>query len=108
MDPILLFLMDEGLDLNDIVNNVVEDLGHPIPHIENENRRNVRPRNENYYEATVPQYTDIHFEEHFRMSRRTFEVCIHIYNILSVCLSVCACVRVWVCVCVCMRKDFCI
>lgn len=76
MDPLLLFIiMDEDLDLNNIVNNVVEDLGHPIP-IE-DGRRNVKPRNENYFELIIPQYTDIQFIEHFRMSRRTFEVCIH-------------------------------
>jgi len=74
MDPLLLFIMDEDLDLNNIVNNIViEDLGHPLPYIE-DRRRNVRPRNENYYELTIPQYTDIQFMEHFRMSRRTFQV----------------------------------
>jgi len=31
MDPLLLFIMDEDLDLNNIVNNIViQDLGHPI------------------------------------------------------------------------------
>lgn len=74
----LLFMMDEDFDLNNIVNNVVQDLGHPLPNIENNGRRNVRPRNENYYEVTIPQYTDIQFLEHFRMSRGTFEVCIRI------------------------------
>jgi len=74
----LLFILDEDLDLNNIVNNVIEDLGHPLPNIENDERRNVRPRNENYFEVTIPQYTDIQFLEHFRMSRGTFEVCIQI------------------------------
>jgi len=72
MDPLLLFIMNEDLDLNNIVNNImIEDLGHPIPYIE-DRRRNVS--NENYYELTIPQYTDIQFIDHFRMSRRTFQI----------------------------------
>ncbi|CAG9841114.1 unnamed protein product [Diabrotica balteata] len=31
-------------------------------------------RNENYYEVTIPNYSDTQFQEHFRMSRETFEV----------------------------------
>jgi len=69
----LFLLLDDNLDINNITHNLVQDLGHPIPFIENR-RRNVRPRNENYYELTIPRYTDIQFIEHFRMSRRTFEV----------------------------------
>jgi hypothetical protein len=69
MDPLLIIAIDEGLDLNNIVHHVIEDLGHPIPYIE-DRRLNERPRNENYYEVTIPQYTDIQFMEHFRISRR--------------------------------------
>lgn len=73
MDPILLIALDGGLDINNIVNHLVQDLGHPMEEIEN--RQNVRPRNQNYYEIIIHQYTDLQFIEHFRMSRRTFQVC---------------------------------
>lgn len=30
-------------------------------------------RNENYYEITIPRYTDTQFREHFRLTRHTFQ-----------------------------------
>lgn len=65
--------MDEELDVNDIINIVAENLVHPLPNEENR-RRNERPRNQNYFEVTIPRYTDVQFLEHFRMSRGTFVV----------------------------------
>lgn len=70
--------MDEELDVNDIINIVAENLVHPLPNEENR-RRNERPRNQNYFEVTIPRYTDVQFLEHFRMSRGTFEVCSNIF-----------------------------
>jgi len=79
MDAILFVAMDGDLDLNNIVQYVMQDLGNEIcDNIENR-RRNAKPRNENYFEVIIPRYTDVQFIEHFRMSRRTFEVCIFIY-----------------------------
>lgn len=74
MDPTILIALEEGLDLNNIIQNVIEGLGHPMLYNIENRRRSVRPRNENYFERTIPRYTDIQFIEHFRMSRRTFEV----------------------------------
>lgn len=31
-------------------------------------------RNENYFEETIPNYSENQFREHFRMTRRTFRV----------------------------------
>lgn len=78
MDAIILIARDEGLNLNNIIENVIEreDLGQPIPYNIENRRRNARPKNENYFEVIIPRYTDIQFIEHFRMSRRTFEVSI--------------------------------
>lgn len=76
----IILTIGPNLDINDIVHNLVQDLGHPIPYIENR-RRNVRPRNENYYELTIPRYTDVQFIEHFRMSRRIWGMYNKIYNI---------------------------
>lgn len=68
----MLFLMlqeDAGIDFNNVL-NVIEELAQPLPDEINE-RQNV-VRNRNYYEATIPHYTDIQFKEHFRMSRASF------------------------------------
>ena len=61
-----------------IVNGIVHlalDLAEPI-HQENlvPQQRNQVTRNENYYEVTIPRYTDFQFREHFRMSRPTFQI----------------------------------
>lgn len=72
----MLIAMDDGLDLNNIINHVIEDLNNPIPNEVQNYRRYRKPRNENYFEITIPSYSNIQFLEHFRMSRYTFEVCI--------------------------------
>uniref|UniRef100_A0A6P7GYD1 Uncharacterized protein LOC114344493 n=1 Tax=Diabrotica virgifera virgifera TaxID=50390 RepID=A0A6P7GYD1_DIAVI len=36
--------------------------------------RRDKTHNENYYEETIPNYTNTQFQEHFRMSREKFEV----------------------------------
>jgi len=65
----------------------MQDLGNEICDNIIENRkRNAKPQNENYFEIIIPRYTDVQFIEHFRMSQRTFEVCIficimHLYSI---------------------------
>lgn len=75
MDPILFIAMDDGVDINNVVNIIGENLGHPLPD-DNNRIRYQMTRNENYFECTIPRYTDIQFFEHFRMSRGTFEVCL--------------------------------
>ena len=71
----VLFIMDDDLDvIHNIANVVIEELNHELADDLRIRRRNERPRNENYFEITIPRYTDIHFIEHFRMSQGTFEV----------------------------------
>lgn len=79
MDLIICIAMDEGVNLN-VINNIVQDLGNEMPGHEEIKRRNARIRNENYFEMTIPRYTDIQFLEHFRMSRHTFQVHIYIHT----------------------------
>lgn len=38
-------------------------------------RKYEKERNKNFFEVTVPTYTNDQFREHFRMNRSTFEVC---------------------------------
>jgi len=94
MDLIYLIAIDDGLEINNIVNLVGENLGYPLPDDANR-RRNERPRNQNYFEVTIPRYTDVQFFEHFRMSRGSFEVCIKIYfyylnrhNLIASCMCI--------------------
>ncbi|XP_067208395.1 uncharacterized protein [Linepithema humile] len=69
----LIMLMDDDLDiLHFIMNIIIEELDHELADLRIR-RRNERVRNKNYFEITIPRYTDIHFIEHFRMSRRTFQ-----------------------------------
>jgi len=56
--------MDVDLNLNNIVQYVMQDLGNEICDIEYR-RRNAKPRNENYFEIIIPRYTDVQFIEHF-------------------------------------------
>lgn len=74
MDIIHLIAIDESININNVVNIVVENVGHALPG-DIIRRRNRRTRNENYFEITTPRYTDLQFVEHFRMSRGTFQVC---------------------------------
>uniref|UniRef100_A0A6P7H7W1 Nuclease HARBI1 n=3 Tax=Diabrotica virgifera virgifera TaxID=50390 RepID=A0A6P7H7W1_DIAVI len=54
-----------------VINEVI-DLAQPPQNIIPEERQQVT-RNEQYYEYTIPRYTNDAFREHFRMSRVTFE-----------------------------------
>lgn len=80
MEYAIIILMDDDLDIiNNIVNVIIEELNHELDYQVPIRRRNERPRNQDYFEITIPRYTDILFIEHFRMSRRTFEVHINIH-----------------------------
>lgn len=57
--------------------NAVFELAQPLEILEE--RGELPVRNENYFEITIPRYSDLQFREHFRMSRETFEeLIIHI------------------------------
>jgi len=49
-------------------------------------QRGEKPRNRNYYEIIVPEYDDLLFKKHFRMSRVIFEIINFIQ--LQVCLKI--------------------
>lgn len=72
----MLIAMDDGVDINDMINVFVNYLIEPLPNDIAIRKRNERCKNENYFEMVIPRYTDIQFLEHFRMSRITFEVII--------------------------------
>ncbi|CAG9832264.1 unnamed protein product [Diabrotica balteata] len=69
--PLLLFDNEQEMILGAV--NAVLDLAEPLDDVFPLERNNVT-RNMNYVENIVPQYTDLQFREHFRMSRVTFEV----------------------------------
>lgn len=79
MDPLNIFLQfmtDDGLNMN-IVGNIIDNLIQLLPEIDNlihAQRQEVKTRNAEYFELTIPTYTDDQFKEHFRMTRITFEV----------------------------------
>ncbi|KAJ8915397.1 hypothetical protein NQ315_008285 [Exocentrus adspersus] len=56
---------------------MVYNLIQPLPLLRIEQRPE-QVRNENYFEETIPAYTDIQFYEHFRMSRDSAEELIQI------------------------------
>lgn len=79
MENIILNVFFEN-DLNiNIVGHMAENLAVPLPLLRIENRPR-KVRNENYFENIVPEYSDVQFFEHFRMSRETAEVSIGRYN----------------------------
>lgn len=75
---VLNFFVDDGVDMNAVM-NVADNLGRPLPMLQIENREE-RVRNANYFETVVPNYTDIQFYEHFRMSRGTADVSSYYYS----------------------------
>lgn len=78
IDAILLkFAFDDGLDPN-IMQHIVQ-LVEPLPQLEEilNRRRGDRLRNREYFEITIPRYTDDQFQQHFRMTRNTFEVSVN-------------------------------
>lgn len=78
LDEIIdLFAIDDGE--NDQINAlhiILNELMEPLPELDEleVRQRGEKARNQNYYEIIVPQYDDLLFKEHFRMSRATFEV----------------------------------
>lgn len=77
MDQVDLLFNDDA-NLHGIVAQAFA-LAEDLPD-EDQNNPNV-VRNQNYFEQTIPQYTDFQFREHFRMSRATFQVLISILSI---------------------------
>jgi len=80
-DIAVLFAMDDGDDGDDGENNrnnalrlILDEFMEPELDELEVRQRGDKTRNQNYYEITIPQYDDILFKEHFRMSRATFEV----------------------------------
>lgn len=75
---IALFAMDDGEnDRNNVLRLMLNEFMESLPELDEleVRQRGERVRNQNYYEIIVPQYDDLLFKEHFRMSRATFEVC---------------------------------
>lgn len=78
IDNAVLFLaLDNGLNM-DLIRLIAEEVIRPLPN--DLQRDEQRARNENYYEETIPQYTNDLFIEHFRMSRASFEVSTSSFN----------------------------
>ncbi|KAF5283134.1 hypothetical protein FQR65_LT14063 [Abscondita terminalis] len=75
MDNLILIYEFIANDL-DIINvgAIALELGEPLRIINNDHRRNVVSRNENFFEQTIPNYEGNVFLEHFRMNRGTFEM----------------------------------
>lgn len=73
MDVVLFAALDNSLDM-DLVRLIAEDVCRPLPNDLHMQREEQKVRNENYYEETIPRYTNDLFIEHFRMSRASFEV----------------------------------
>lgn len=72
MDLPLNILFDDDVNVVDIV-----QLGLDLAEGNHGEIIQQRPRivrNENYFEVTIPTYSDVQFREHFRMSRQTFQV----------------------------------
>lgn len=80
MNHILLqFVADDELNINmnmNIIRNIVDNVIQPLPenNLHARQRQAAKVRNAEYFELTIPMYTDDQFGEHFRMSRITFEV----------------------------------
>ncbi|KAF5282356.1 hypothetical protein FQA39_LY17600 [Lamprigera yunnana] len=63
---------DDGMDQN-LIMHFAEKLAQPLPLEILEENPNIIARNEDYFEITVPQYSNELFKQHSRMSRATFE-----------------------------------
>lgn len=77
LDIIALFAMDDGEnERNNALRLMFDDVMEPLPELDDleVRERGERARNQNYYEIIIPQYDNLLFKEHFRMSRATFEV----------------------------------
>lgn len=80
---VLFAALDRGLDM-DLIRLISEEAGRPLSNYLNVERDEEKARNENYYEETIPRYTNDLFKEHFRMSRASFEVQVEINIIASI------------------------
>lgn len=77
IDIIALFGMDDGEhERNNAIRVLIDELMEPLLELEElrARQRYGKARNENYYENIIPQYDDLLFKEHFRMSRAACEV----------------------------------
>ncbi|XP_018574687.1 uncharacterized protein LOC108913604 [Anoplophora glabripennis] len=78
----ILIAEEDGIDLGLIVDRAV-NLLEPIRHheiLEEGRELELRIRNKQFFEVTIPSYNDDLFKEHFRMSRRAFQ---NLVNILG-------------------------
>lgn len=80
------FIFDDDEEIN-IINTIIGpvlELAEPLPNLESENRAFI-PKNENFYENTIPLDMGDLFKEHFRMSRTAFDVCtLYVYIYLFI------------------------
>lgn len=77
----LLFAADDGIPMGHL-ENVIQILVTPNIHYNAKRRRaQIKRRNLNYYEETIPRFTHDQFKEMFRMDRATCEVSNYIYKI---------------------------
>ncbi|XP_012270290.1 protein ANTAGONIST OF LIKE HETEROCHROMATIN PROTEIN 1 [Orussus abietinus] len=82
-DLLLLFIGSDDVPANPMIRHVeqiINELVDPIPDILNVRgyKRTLKERNNEYFETTIPSYTDIQFKEHFRMTRVACENLVHI------------------------------
>jgi len=77
------FVVDDGPDMN-IVRHIIDNLVQPENYMHPRQRRAAKTRNVEYFELTIPTYTNDQFKEHFRMTRITFEVCTKLYSIINI------------------------
>lgn len=68
----IFFFGDDEINLN-LVLHAAEQVVEPL-NLDNLEERQQIPKNANYFEETVPNYSDAQFQSHFRMSRNTFNV----------------------------------
>lgn len=67
-------LMDDVHPNINIIGNMALELAEPLILQNQAIQREAVPRNNDYFEVTIPQYMGDLFIEHFRMSRGAFEV----------------------------------
>lgn len=75
---ILNFILDDDLINMNLVGNIINDLARPLPLLIIEQRQ-IKLRNEDYFEEIVPNYNDTQFFEHFRMPRGSAEVSLRLF-----------------------------
>lgn len=73
VNVLLQFIVDDGLNMN-ILQNIANNIEILPENNLHARQRRAKTRNTHYFELTIPIYTDNQFKEHFRMTRRTFDV----------------------------------